>query len=138
MELMKNTEAPFFDENTPFKFARWGVVQAGAALDRELSVTLERDGDTITGGYVCEDLNEKELYLCGLYAFRTYAMQEHSKYANKAVNFKTINFAVSGLTERAKECMRIVWWVDSAISGFLAQLGAPMGHANEMHRYGGG
>ena len=137
VNILKSNEVAFVDSEIPFKFAKWGVVNASIPLGLNFTVTLVKDGNGIvTGGSVDIDLTEKEKLLCGLYAYRAFAMQEHHKLTSKAVNFKTINFAVTGLTERAKEAMRIVWWCDTEINRLLIDLALPMGNADEMHYEG--
>jgi hypothetical protein len=133
VNTLKSSEVVFQDTQIPFKYAKWGAVHASIPLGMDFSITLATDGNgNIVEGYIDVDLNEKQKFLCGLYAYRTFALQEHHKLTSKAVNFKTINFAVTGLTERAKEAMRIVWWCDNEIERILKALAAPMGNAEEM------
>lgn len=136
IESLKDAEAVFLNAKIPFTHAKFGVTQASIALGTDYPVTItettEPDGSKSYSGEIGVDLSSKEILLCGLYAFRNYAMQEHSSLTQKAVNFKTINFAVTGLTERAKEAMRIVWWCDNEIEKVLSSFGEPMGTSSQM------
>ncbi|MGE6227628.1 hypothetical protein [Paenibacillus chitinolyticus] len=124
IETLKSVEVNYANADIPIKHAKLGVTQASIALDTDWG---------ILGTDISADLTTKEIYLCGLFAFRNFAFQDHHGLTQKAVNFKTINFAVTGLTERAKEAMRIVWWLDNEIAKTLASLGGiPMGSASEM------
>lgn len=133
VNTLKSSEVIFQDTQVPFMYARWGAVNASIPLGIDFTITLVKDGNgSIIDGYIDADLTEKQKFLCGLYAYRAFSLQEHHKLTAKAVNFKTINFAVTGLTERAKEAMRIVWWCDNEIAKILLDLASPMGNAEEM------
>ncbi|WP_336786949.1 hypothetical protein [Paenibacillus sp. MMO-177] len=124
IETLKSVEVTYANADVPIKHAKLGVTQASIALDVDWNVS-----DT----EISADLTTKQVYLCGLYAFRNFAFQDHHGLTQKAVNFKTINFAVTGLTERAKEAMRIVWWLDTEIAKTLATFGTiAIGSASEM------
>jgi hypothetical protein len=136
INTFKSQEALFTSNNIPIGHAKLGVIQAGIALVKDFPVTstvgYDDNGEQIEVVTIEADLNQMEIYICGLYAFRNYAMQEHHTLTQKAVNFKTINFAVTGLTERAKEMMRIVWWCDTEIGRVLETLPNKLGKVNEM------
>lgn len=133
IETLKSVEHLYANDSIPIKHAKMGVTQASIALDTDWTVTLTRDVDgKEIGGDIDALLSAKQVYLAGLYAFRNFAFQDHHGLMQKAVNFKTINFAVTGLTERAKEAMRIVWWMDNEIARTLLAFTAPMGSSNEM------
>jgi len=134
INIFKNKDSVFADEVIPYKYAKWGVITASIPLNTDFVISLELDElENIIGGSIEPSLTDKQILLCGIYAYRIFAFQQHEMYATKAVNFKTINFAVSGLTERAKEMMRIVWWCDNEIERILNELlSSPMGNAEEM------
>lgn len=131
INTLKSDEAIFANEDIPINHASLGVTQASIMIGENWDVTIDRTVTPPTG-LINADLTTKQTYLCGLYAFRNYISQEHHKLMQKAVNFKTINFAVTGLTERAKEAMRIIWWTDGEIERVLTALIEPMGGASEM------
>lgn len=66
-----------------------------------------------------KEMSNREILLAVRFAYREFALNLHQKCAEKAVNFKTASFAISGMTERAKEIMRIVWWCDGEIKRIL-------------------
>lgn len=136
VKVLKSAENIFANAVIPIDQAEVGVTQASIALSVDFNIIYEIknvDGqDVEVAKEVTENLTPKEIYLCGLYAYRNYALAEHDKATAKAVNFKTINFAVSGLTEKAKEAMRIVWWCDNEIASTLVKLGKPVGSSKEM------
>ena len=135
INTLKSEEELFADEYIPVQHAKLGVIQTALALGSDLSITEEDAVAPDTGKvyYIEPSLTAKEIYLCGLYAFRNYMIKEHHKLAVKAVNFKTLTFAVTGLTERSKEIMRIVWHSDNLIKATLDNLGNPMGYATEVN-----
>jgi len=136
IETLKSADVLFSDAKIPYKHAKFGVTQASISLGKDFPVTItiteDADGTETVTGEIGADLSDKEVLLCGLYAYRSYAMQEHHSLTQKAVNFKTINFAVSGLTERAKEAMRIVWWLDTEIAKVLQSVADPIGASAQM------
>lgn len=136
LNVLKSQESVFADSTIPFSFCRVGVIQASIALKKDfpLITVMETDegGNSVEVTYIDTEISDKELYIAGLYAYRNYALKEHDTMRRKAINFKTISFAVSGLTERAKETMRIVWWCDTEIQKVLADISPTVGLASEM------
>jgi hypothetical protein len=127
LTALKSREVVFASDDIPESFCKIGLIQAGIALKKDFTV------EEISGEYyITSDITGKEIYLAGIYAYRNYATQEHDTMRLKAMNFKTISFAVTGLTERAKETMRIVWWCDNEIERVLNSLEDPVGSASEM------
>lgn len=135
------------------KYASTGVTQMSIVLGKDFSIepiydygdVEEIDGESDSGvgdnmedflsiiGYsVSPDMTERETYLAGLYATRNFLFSEHEELTRKAVNFKTINFAVHGLTERAKEYMRMVWWIDNEIKHVVNQIQEASGSSSAM------
>lgn len=134
LNVFKSQNVVFANQDIPFSFCKVGVIQASIALKKDFPMYTETDinGNSMT--YI-EGINPKEVYLAGLYAYRNFAMQTHDELKRSAINFKTISFAVSGLTERAKEVMRSVWWCDEEIRKTLNSLLESSGHANEMGEF---
>jgi hypothetical protein len=140
IDMLKSNETPYYDQTIPVTYAKFGVVEASIQLGRDFNITVtdqtvtDANGATTTVkvGVIDVDLTNKEVYLCGLYSFRNYAYQDHSRLMEKAVNFKTINFAVTGLSERAKEAMRIIQRMDDQIESTLNAMMSPAGHSDEM------
>lgn len=136
LDTLKSQDNVFTDSTIPIKFCRIGVIQASISLKKEFpmtSVTEETPGgEKIEKWYIEAPITDKELYLAGLYAYRNYAIKQHDELTGKALNFKTISFAVTGLTERAKEAMRIVWWCDTEINKVLKSMQPSVGSAVEM------
>lgn len=136
LDILKSQDKIFSDSTIPLKFCRVGVIQASIALKKEfpLTKTSADDGTGVVTDVweINADITDKELYLAGLYAYKNYAVKQHDELTGKALNFKTISFAVTGLTERAKEAMRIVWWTDNEIKSTLNFLQPTVGSANEM------
>lgn len=122
LDTFKGSEIAFLNENIPLAHARNGVIQAGVHLDRDFKFVDIDKGDGTLEPAIDADLSTSELFLTGLCTARSYFFQEHHNITQKAVNFKTINFQVSGLTERAKEMMRMVWWCDNQIESVLKKL----------------
>lgn len=127
INILKSNETVFTDVNIPINHAKLGVIQASLAISREYNFITQNEEV-----YIDVDLSNKEIYICGLYAYRNFALQEHHKMTEKAINFKTISFALTGMTERAKEYMRIIWWCDSEIARTLGFLRSPIGYSSEM------
>lgn len=64
-------------------------------------------------------LGNLEIRLASVCAYREFALNFHHTLTKKATNFKSNKFSVAGMTERAKEAMRIVWWCDTQISSLI-------------------
>lgn len=127
IDMLKSADAIYADTNIPIQFARFGVVQASIQLDFECNIVTN-----VEEPYVDMELSDKVIYLSGLYGFLSYITKEHHELSRKAVDFRTINFAVSGLSDRAKEIMKIIYHTKSEIEKTLSALIAPLGHVAEM------
>lgn len=127
VETMKSDEITL-PPNLPMSFAKTGVIQASIILQKDFEFD-ETDPQNIL---ITSPITSKEVYLAGLYAYRSYALKEHDKLRAKAINFKTISFAVTGMSERAKSTMRIVWWCDNEIAKIVNVLVRPQGSATQM------
>ena len=138
LDVLKSNNNVFTDSNIPVNYCVVGTIQAGLALNKSFDVidvdtgNVDEDGNPILEKVIDSDISSQEIYLAGLYAYRNYALQEHDEMRRKAINFKTISFSVTGLTERAKETMRIVWWCDEEITNVLNQLRKPIGNSSNM------
>lgn len=132
LEVLKSQDSTFANLTIPVSFCRIGVTQASITLKKDFPMTYILNPDETKTYTINADITEKELYLAGLYAYRNYAVKQHDQLTGKALNFKTISFAVTGLTERAKEAMQIVKWADKEITSVLLNLGVPVGSASVM------
>lgn len=104
-------------------FVLIGVAEAGTAIKKNF-ISLS---DSISSEIKLEDVNcakmsNREIILASRYAYRQLALSVHHTFTKKAVNFTINNLSVKGLTERAKEIMRIVWWCDSQIKELQADI----------------
>lgn len=136
LDMFKSNSKVFTDAKIPLSYCKYGVIQASIILSKDFPMTSTTvdNGSGVMQTVVTIDtpITDKELYLAGLFAYRNYSVNNHDDVTGKAINFKTISFAVSGLTERAKEMMRIVYWCEKEIARTLTSLGVPMGIATEM------
>jgi hypothetical protein len=132
MDTLKSPSSIYVNVSIPYDYCVLGVTQASIPLGKDFNIDEVDNGDGTKTYTIKEVMTTKEIYLAGLYSYRNYFLGIHQDMDEKAVNFKTINFAVTGLTERAKEAMRIVWWCDTQINNTLDLLGIPIGTANEM------
>lgn len=122
LDTLKGSEIEYLSDSIPISHTRNGIIQTGVHLDRDFTFTEVDKGDGTLEPAIAENLTSSEIFLAGLCSARSYFFQEHHNITQKAVNFKTINFQVSGLTERAKEMMRMVWWCDNQIESVLKKL----------------
>lgn len=127
INMLKSDDAVFANTDIPIQFAKFGVVQASIQLDFDCNVITD-----VEEPYVDVKLSDKVIYLSGLYGFLSFITKEHHELSRKAVDFRTINFAVQGLSDRAKEIMKIIYHIKSEIDKTLSALAAPTGHVAEM------
>lgn len=136
LTMLKSRVEVFQDKTIPVTYCKFGVIQASIALGKDFDMVEQQvpdgNGGTTDKIFITSAITDKEIYLAGLYAYRNYALNMHDEYSKKAINFKTISFAVSGLTERAKEIQRIVWWCDGEIKSVLDKMTSAYGTASEM------
>lgn len=122
LDTFKGSEIAYLNTDIPLAHTRNGVIQTGVHLDKDFKfIEIEKSDGTFEPA-IDADLSSSEIFLAGICSARSYFFQEHHNITQKAVNFKTINFQVSGLTERAKEMMRMVWWCDNQIESVLKKL----------------
>lgn len=136
LDMLKSQDTVFADSKIPTSLCKYGIIQASIVLGKEFPMTTttsnDSQGNPVETVIINADITDKELYLAGLYAYRNYATKTHDEATKRATNFKTISFAISGATERAKEFMRIVWWCDNEIKATINALASSMGVASEM------
>lgn len=97
-------------------FVVMGVAEAGTAIKKNfISLADSISPDLDLGSIECSRMSNREIILASRYAYRQLALSVHHTFTKKAVNFSINNLSVKGLTERAKEIMRIVWWCDGQI-----------------------
>lgn len=133
LDMLKSQDNVFNDSKIPMTFCKIGVIQTSIVLKKEfpMSSTIQ-EGSIEEVWLIDAPITDKELYIAGLFAYKNYAVKQHDELTGKALNFKTISFAVSGLTERAKEAMRIVWWCDNEIARVLNFMQPTVGTSSEM------
>lgn len=101
-------------------FVVMGVAEAGTAIKKNfISLADSISPDLDLGNIECSRMSNREIILASRYAYRQLALSVHHTFAKKAVNFSINNLSVKGLTERAKEIMRIVWWCDGQIKDIV-------------------
>lgn len=130
----RSKEADSLLDTVLISYCKLAVLQSSILISKDFTFTTTTSEDTppIVTITINEDLTGKEIYLVGVMAYRNYLLDMHETVTTKAINFKTISFAITGLTERAKEVMRSIWWCDREIQAILQQLGVPIGALNEM------
>lgn len=97
-------------------FVITGVAEAGTAIKKNfINLADAMSADVNLEAIECKPMSNREIILASRYAYRQLALSVHHTFAKKAVNFTINNLSVKGLTERAKEIMRIVWWCDGQI-----------------------
>lgn len=119
----RNDKDRKFFEGVPLSplYITMGVSHAGIALGKQFITLAEAYDAKDLEEVDCADMTNREIILASRYAYREYALNTHEIYTSKAVNFKSNSFSISGMTERAKEAMRIVWWCDIEIKALLEQ-----------------
>lgn len=101
-------------------FVVMGVAEAGTAIKKNfISLADSISPELDLGSIECSRMSNREIILASRYAYRQLALSVHHTFAKKAVNFSINNLSVKGLTERAKEIMRIVWWCDGQIKDIV-------------------
>ena len=119
-EILKTA---FKNQSITNSFVVYGVCEAGGLLKKNFlnlvdTLGVEDDLESIE----CKKMTNREILLASRCAYRELALSVHHTLTKKAVNFSINNLAVRGLTERAKEIMRIVWWCDSQIEKILKDI----------------
>ncbi len=132
LDVLISQDTVFTSSDIPLSFCKAGVIQASIALKKDFPMRITTDEQSNEIIEIDAEISDKEIYLASLYAYRNYAVKEHDTMRMKAINFKTISFAVTGLTERAKATMRIVWWCDQELERVLADLQPTVGIATRM------
>lgn len=101
-------------------FVVMGVAEAGTAIKKNfISLADSISPELDLGSIECSRMSNREIILASRYAYRQLALSVHHTFSKKAVNFSINNLSVKGLTERAKEIMRIVWWCDGQIKDIV-------------------
>ena len=108
-----------------------GVAQAGIALGKEFLKIADCYSEQELSDIPCREMSNREIILASRYAYREFAINTHDIFTRKAVNFKSNSFSIAGMTERAKEEQRIIWWCDGEIK-YLLELFAKLGEEDEM------
>jgi len=104
-------------------FVVMGVAEAGTAIKKNfISLADSISPDLDIENIECARMSNREIILASRYAYRQLALSVHHTFAKKAVNFSINNLSVKGLTERAKEIMRIVWWCDTQIKDIIKDI----------------
>lgn len=104
-------------------FVVMGVAEAGTAIKKNfISLADSISPDLDLGSIECSRMSNREIILASRYAYRQLALSVHHTFSKKAVNFSINNLSVKGLTERAKEIMRIVWWCDTQIKDIVKDI----------------
>lgn len=104
-------------------FVIMGVAEAGTAIKKNfISLSDSISSETKLEEVECKPMSNREIILASRYAYRQLALSVHHTFTKKAVNFSINNLSVKGLTERAKEIMRIVWWCDTQISNIVKDI----------------
>lgn len=113
----------FRNVKTTNSFVVMGVAEAGTAIKKNfISLADSISPDLDLDGMTCGKMTNREIILASRYAYRQLALSVHHTFAKKAVNFTINNLSVKGLTERAKEIMRIVWWCDTQIKDIVKDI----------------
>lgn len=104
-------------------FVVMGVAEAGTAIKKNfISLADSISPELDLGSIECSRMSNREIILASRYAYRQLALSVHHTFSKKAVNFSINNLSVKGLTERAKEIMRIVWWCDTQIKDIVKDI----------------
>lgn len=106
VDTLKSDDYEYSSVEEANMFVKTGILHTGLKLNREYQVDDEN---------IISEISQNEFTMISLFAYRALAIKTHDTLMRKAINFKTIAFQVSGLTERAKETMRVVWWLDGEI-----------------------
>ncbi|MBU5669654.1 hypothetical protein KQI68_07345 [Peptoniphilus sp. MSJ-1] len=122
-EESEELKPAFKNLKTTNSFVIMGVAQAGSNIRKNfINLSDSISPDLELESIECKKMSNRELILASRYAYRELVLSVHHSYAKKAVNFSINTLSVKGLTERAKEIMRIVWWCDTQIKEILADI----------------
>ena len=115
----------FGDEHKKLnEYVLQGVSNAGPVLGRTYFSLADYLGEE---NVAIEDIEtpkmgNSEIKLSALCSYLEFALNFHHTLTKKATNFKSRSFSISGTTERAKEAMRIVWWIEGQIDKILEHI----------------
>ena len=119
-EESKELGQAFKNAKVTNSFVVMGVAEAGTAIKKNfISLADSINPDLDIEDIECARMSNREIILASRYAYRQLALSVHHTFTKKAVNFSINNLSVKGLTERAKEIMRIVWWCDGQIKDIV-------------------
>ncbi len=119
-EESKELGQAFKNAKVTNSFVVMGVAEAGTAIKKNfISLADSINPDLDIENIECARMSNREIILASRYAYRQLALSVHHTFTKKAVNFSINNLSVKGLTERAKEIMRIVWWCDGQIKDIV-------------------
>lgn len=122
-EESEELKPAFKNIKTTNSFVVVGVAEAGSIIKKNfLSLADAISPDINLENITCQRMTNREIILASRFAYRQLALSVHHTFTKKAVNFSINNLSVKGLTERAKEIMRIVWWCDTQIKDIVKDI----------------
>ena len=122
-EESEELKPAFKNIKTTNSFVVMGVAEAGSIIKKNfLNLADAISPDISLEDIVCQKMTNREIILASRFAYRQLALSVHHTFTKKAVNFTINNLSVKGLTERAKEIMRIVWWCDTQIKDIVKDI----------------
>lgn len=125
IKTFKAPEAPFPADVLPDEYVIVGL--AGMSIDIHKDYLLDEINRVVD-----PSLTTKEVYLAGLYALRAYSIQYTADMNEKAIGFRTISFAVTGMIDRVKAAQKVTEWCEAEIARALPSFMSPSGSAEEM------
>lgn len=107
-----------FDESLD-EYVLQGVSNAGVLLGKMYFSMADHFGVTELEKIETPKMGNSEIKLAALCSYLEYALNFHQNLTSRATNFSSKSFSVTGTTEKAKEAMRIVWWIEGQLEKHL-------------------
>lgn len=96
-----------------------GTSYAGVVLGKTYFSLVDCMGEVDLESIETPKMGNAEVRLAALCSYLDFALNFHHNLTVKATNFKSKSLSISGATEKAKEAMRIVWWIEGQIKQLL-------------------